>query len=73
MVDSIGSSALSIVPQRSLQTARLRSSDVLTAVQSQQESRDSPALKVFSVADVQKNGLNAKTKLPRGSLIDILA
>ncbi len=74
MVDSIGSSASLISSQRSLQANRLRNADILTAVQQQDDGSGSKAMKVFSVADAQKTGsLNAKTKLPRGSLIDILA
>ncbi len=75
MVESVGNST-SLVPgsrASQLRPARLRG-DVLTAVQ-QSETRASDSLKAVRVFAVPQASGPASTapKLPRGSLIDVLA
>jgi hypothetical protein len=77
MIDSIGTVTSSAVTQRSqsaLQTNSLRNTAVLTAVQqTQQRSSGSTApVKVFAVPQSSKSG-SKPPKLPRGSLVDVLA
>jgi|GEM_PF-4022235 hypothetical protein len=78
MIDSIGSSTSLPSTQRAqtaLQTNSLRSTQVLTAVQqTQQRSSNAVApVKVFAVPQASKNGGSSTAKLPRGSLVDVLA
>ena len=78
MIDSIGSSTSvgnSQRSQASSQTTGLRSVDVLNAVQqkSQKTSGATAPVKVFAVPQTAKSGNAATTKLPRGTLLDVLA
>ena len=78
MIDSIGSSNSLASTQRAqtaLQTSSLRSPAVLTAIQqTQQKSSGATApVRVFSVTQASNTGASSTAKLPRGSLIDVLA
>jgi hypothetical protein len=78
MIDSIGSStsiASSHRTQAATQTNSLRNPDVLNAVQqtSQRSSNATAPVKIFAVPQTTKNGTTSGPKLPRGSLVDVLA
>jgi hypothetical protein len=75
MIDSIGSSSnlpSTVRAQTSLQTSRLRDADVLTAIQ-QRASNAAAPMRVFAVTQASRNGSSSMSKLPRGSLVDVLA
>ena len=78
MIDSIGSStslATARHAQASLQTNSLRSPAVLTAIQQKQQktSGATAPVRVFAVPQSSKSGASSTAKLPRGSLVDVLA
>lgn len=78
MIDSVGSATGGVSSnqrtQSSGQVDRARSTTVLNAVQqSTQKSSSNAPVKVFSVAQASKSGASANTRLPRGSLVDLLA
>lgn len=80
MIDSIGSSsgnASTLRSQALVETNRLRSTDVLTTIQQapQKASGAVSPVTVFSVAQADKGDAmgSATARLPRGSLVDILA
>jgi hypothetical protein len=78
MIDSIGSSANLPSAKRahtSLQTSSLRNTSILTAVQQTQQrlSNAVAPVKIFAVPQASRNGIASPTRLPRGSLVDVLA
>ncbi|MFA4994231.1 MAG: hypothetical protein WC521_02880 [Bdellovibrionales bacterium] len=78
MIDSIGSATNFPPTSRAVtltQPHALRSSSILTAVQAQmRESTAVAPVKVFSVPDASKsNATSSMARLPRGSLVDLLA
>lgn len=79
MIDSIGSSSGYLSANRAnaaLETGRLRSTQTLTAIQqtSQKDSSATAPVRVFAVPQAGKSGEagTATSKLPRGSLVDVL-
>jgi hypothetical protein len=78
MIDSIGSSTnlpATLRTQASLPASRLSDTSVLTAVQQTQQKTSNAVVpvKVFAVPQTSRNGSSATSRLPRGSLVDILA
>lgn len=80
MIDSIGSSSGNSSTLRSqslVETSRLRNTEVLTAIQQapQRASGATAPVTVFSVTQVDRGDAmgTSTAKLPRGSLVDILA
>ena len=77
MIDSIGGKPGAGSTQRSqaaAQTNATRNPDVLNAVQqtSQKKSGAVAPVKIFAVPQSAKSGASSSTKLPRGSLVDVL-
>jgi len=78
MIDSVGSSTSVPSTQRTqgvAQTSNLRNNPtVLNAiVQTQQKASHATApVKIFAVPQSTKSGSSSTTKLPRGSLVDVL-
>ena len=79
MVDKISGGASSAASQRLQELAqsnRLRNTSVLTAVQQsdKQTTNARSAVQVFAVPQTNQSGTASGTaKLPRGSLVDVLA
>ena len=78
MIDSVGSSTSFPSTSRAIavsQTSSLRTSSVLTAIQQTQlqTAHAVEPVRVFAVPQTSRNGSSAMTRLPRGSLVDVLA
>jgi len=78
MIDSINNSTnlpSTLRSQSLTQVSRARSTEILPAVQQSQQktSGGSGAMTAFAVPQTGKSGATSTPKLPRGSLVDVLA
>jgi len=78
MIDSIVSSTSFPSTSRAItvsQSSSLRTPSILTAIQqtSQRVSHAVEPVRIFAVPQAAGNGSSAMTRLPRGSLVDVLA